>query len=240
MRLPDRVCSRTHRVASPCSASAFVVMTLFALAAVGCGSAEPTSPAATEQDPGVPSGWTSGVYDGPALEMGVQNLVVHSGKLAGYFHGAVGGSSGQLSQSVRITDLQGKRLRISAWVDDAWLSDPVYLQVELDGEDSDFFAHAALERPSGSVDHWHQMSLVMDAPSDALALTVAFVMQASGQFYFDDVDVEPVDKTTPLSPLLYTTANPDSTKARAAAFYATFSPTLVNPGFEAGLAATEH
>jgi hypothetical protein len=215
-------------------------MTLFVLAVVGCGSAEPTSPAATEQDPGVPSGWTSLAYQGPALEMGVQNLIVHSGRFAGYFHGPVGGSSGQLSQTFRVTDLQGKRLRISAWVDDAWLSDPVYLQVGLAGLDSDSFAQAALARPAGSVDHWHQMSLVMDAPADALALTVAFVMQASGQFYFDDVAVEPVDKTTPLSPLLYTSANPDSTKARAAAFYATFSPTLVNPGFEAGLATTEH
>jgi hypothetical protein len=219
---------------APRAVGALVLFGALLLTAAACGSSDTTAP--TEEQ-GTPTGWA--VTSSQDAEIGMENLTVHTGDFAGYMHGSSGTSFASLTQAFLGSSLQGKRVRVTAWVNDSFLSQAAVVQVQMYWPDTLATSQVDIERPTGGTDHWHPVSVVMDAPPTLAGINIALMLRGSGQFFFDDVTVEAVDTSTPLS-LVSTSKLGAVTDQQQQAFFTDKPPLFTNGGFEEGLSLTAH
>jgi len=216
-------------------------------------SATPTL-TALNSSVGAPIGWFGFMGSPARFVLGPQTASVHSGTQAAYIglRGATGTDStfANMSQAIQAGAYLGKRVRLSAWVRPVGVTLPVAaavadgqsppvsgLWMRVDGYGSTLAFDNMQTRPVVGSTDWQQVSVVLDVPSYALGIAFGALFSGSGQLLVDDVALETVSTSTPLTDLLKgeitNTVNGDSTVA----YYSRSPAAPVNLGFEVKAAA---
>jgi hypothetical protein len=178
----------------------FLAIPLFllgtSLIAIGCRSTEPE----VDRSEGVtPAGW--GVSN-PAPHLytyGLDRSQKHGGGQSAFVSGLGPGSNFSFSQSIRADNYRGKRVRWSGWirtrdvvgsVDDGgglWVA--IYYPSE--GGVGERRVRAETTGFRG-VTEWHQMSVVIDVPSNAVGFIMGVYIWGPGNLWVDDFALEEV------------------------------------------------
>lgn len=211
---------------------AFVAsLALIAVTAIlaACGSSDTTSPGTGHEVAGVPQAWTFAPTNANS-EVGIENISVHSGSWAAYMHGSGIGSGGTLSQLISAEQYRGKRIQVSAWVNESYTLQDAWFGAVLDTSSQWLQTYVVIPAPTSGVDTWHQVSVVLDVPNSGIALHVFGELFGTGQLFLDDIGIAVVDSTVPTTTMTRVPP-PDS----ATLFQLSIAPqALLNAGFESG------
>lgn len=186
--------------------------------------------------PGMPVGWTR-TLNGSANSyiFSVDTLVKHSDKASASIKFACGDEQdniGYLQQIISAAEYRGKRLRLTGWIKTAdanraglWLS--IDSDRRLLGFDNMWNRSAR-----GDTD-WKQYSVVLDVPNEAVNIRFGTILSGKGQAWADDLRVELVDPTTPVTNMLSPEESAQDNERVAKRRPATVTKP-VNLGFEDG------
>ncbi|MES2178275.1 MAG: hypothetical protein V4550_10450 [Gemmatimonadota bacterium] len=161
----------------------------------GCADT-PAEPELAAKSIGIPPGWqgTLGTLD--AYEIGIALSERHGGHSAGYLMGGAKLATPEvatLSQLIRVDDYRGKRLRLSAWVKGYGLVGPIAgLWMRVDGAGVVTAYDNMGTRPESGTTDWHEVSVVLDVPSNALGILIGAMLQGRGTLFIDDMKLESV------------------------------------------------
>ncbi len=207
------------------------VTVLIALAGFLCGSTK----AAAQLMPGPPPGWIGANNDG--WEVGLDLSRAHSGHGAGYLRSISDAprSSAFLGQYLKADRYRGKRVRWSAWVrqvDVRGLGGGLWLRV--DGRVPMGASGNMLDRPLLGTSAWHQVSVVLDVPGDAIGIACGALLEGRGTLLVDDVSLDVVGPDVSATNRLTTpaAAYSDSAYSGVVALYRKSPSAPVNPDFE--------
>jgi hypothetical protein len=197
-----------------------------AIAAAGC-SHDVTAPVATivpvpaltaqNSIIGMPAGWVGTLGQPPSFIVGVESANAHGGTHAAFITNAVAVESGSsfmnIAQLLRADSYVGHRVRWSGWIRStevelpyAIAPTPGPLQVSglwmrVDGRDSSLaFDNMQYDPVVGTTD-WHQISIVLDVPANAVGIIFGVIFSGTGQLLVDDLALETVDTSVPATNL---------------------------------------
>ena len=197
-----------------------------AIAAAGC-SHDVTAPVATivpvpaltaqNSVIGMPAGWVGTLGQPPSFIVGVESANAHGGAHAAFITNAVAVESGSsfmnIAQLLRADSYVGHRVRWSGWIRStevelpyALAPTPGPLQVSglwmrVDGRDSTLaFDNMQYDPVVGTTD-WHQISIVLDVPANAVGIIFGVIFSGTGQLLVDDLALETVDTSVPTTNL---------------------------------------
>jgi erythromycin esterase len=181
---------------------------------------------------GVPDGWSSNASG--AFAVGLSQSEKHGGTASLYVTGTDPSPKTFVSvaQSLRADDYRGKRLRWSAWVKQQGLAgDDVGLYMRVDGPGIDLgFDNMATRPLTGSAD-WHQVSVVLDVPANALGIGLGVLSDASGTLLVDDMALDVVGSDVATTSI-ESGQSLGADSATVAATYSRASSALSNLDFE--------
>ncbi len=207
---------------------------LVASSILACGGGKDstgTTPPQAERVVGVPPGWSG---SSAGYEIGTDHSDTHGGDGALYITSSShpDAAFGVIVQSLRADVYRGKRLRWSGWVKQTDLAGPViglWMRVDGPGEVASFDNMSA--RSLSGTSNWHQVSVVLDVPDNAIGIALGVLMHGTGTLLVDDLELEEVDSNVPTTNL-YDSPAPGPDSATAVTQYA-HSPTLpINTDFE--------
>lgn len=227
MRVFDFTASQSRRLVCGTAAAACLAVVLAA-----CGSDLTGMALVQDQQPGVPQGWAAFVGE-TNFEGGIQDLSAHGGKFAAYLHGLGTASTGGFIQKIDASTYRGKRIKITAWAMESFISNSGSFAAEVDAPGSQVVGAVSIPAPAGGTDNWHQVFVVVDVPSNAIGLTLSTGLAGSGQIFFDDVAVTVVDSTVPTT--TFTPIRPLADSTTLVSLYAGANATLTNGDFESGI-----
>lgn len=115
---------------------------------------------------------------------------------------------GRLKQMCGIdTDFRGKRIRMTAWVKSALLGNSIgRLELDVIGSWGWYckwngtFDNMA-ERPITGETDWQQYTLVVDVPQESVSMNFGLLLIGAGKMWLDQISIEVVDRTVPLTGL---------------------------------------
>lgn len=147
---------------------------------------------------GAPVGWSA--VPTASFTIGVDHTHHHGGSAAAVIHGfsATSKASTTMVQNFTADPYRGKRIRWSAWVQHADVVGTdigLWLSVEGPGQYTslDNMSNRSL---TGTAD-WHQISSVLDVPTNALGITAGVIMTGGGSLLVDDFRLEVVGSDVP-------------------------------------------
>jgi len=177
----------------------FLQIALACVTTYACATS-PDEPVLPAQAIGVPSGWQGAVGSPVAYEIGLDHVERHGGRWAAYITGPklFTPDFGILSQSVRADNYRGKRVRLSAWVKGRGLVGPVAgLWMRVDGAGVVTGYDNMRNRAESGTTDWHEVSIVLDVPLDALGIVIGAMRQGGGTLFIDDMKLETVGNSVP-------------------------------------------
>ena len=98
------------------------------------------------------------------------------------------------------SQFRNQRIRVSGYMRSNNISKNVLLRVV--AKSGNARAANLAEIPTGTVrgrQTWQEYSLVVDVPRDSLYISVSMSLEGEGEVWFDDLKVEIVDKSVPLT-----------------------------------------
>lgn len=212
--------------------AAFVLVGVIACGGDGAGVA-PNRPAQDNIVFTAPEGWQAAASGGGLFQFGVDRTSRHGGEMSGLIRGSDTARVffGSLNQGLRADAYRGKRVRLSGWVRTdslTGLGGGLYLRADFPGRS--LLDNMAMQRVTGSTD-WHQISVVIDVPANAIGLGLGALMSGKGTMLIDDLKLEVVGADVALTkPGLQAQNGPDSLSAVAS--YAGSPDVPLNTDFE--------
>jgi hypothetical protein len=163
----------------------FIVLSLHIVSAFG------------QENPKAPPGWGRTGDNPDGYEFVVDTTVRHGGKASISIKPkptAVDAKFGSLVQAIRPDEYRGKRIRFSGYIKTENIGERVSLWVRVDGPGMRNLDFSNMDdRPIKGTTEWRKYDLVVDVPSDAVAIVFgAFLVGKSGQAWLDDLQLEPV------------------------------------------------
>lgn len=153
------------------------------------------------------AGLTTWLVDGtyPAgYQVGLDDKGAHGGKASAYIkadYNLVSESdSVGLEQWFDTSQFQGQRIRVSAYIRSNNVSRNVNFRVV--AQSSGLRSGNTAQLPKGAIfgrRDWQKYDLVVDVPKDSLYISVLLSLEGQGEAWFDDLNVEIVDRTVPLT-----------------------------------------
>ena len=182
----------------------FPVVVLAILAACGREPSQPMDLRGAVFTGVFPDGWTGGSSVPNAFEVGYDAGVRRGGKYAGYIRSRATrqdtNSFGALSQSVAADGWRGQRIRLSGHVrGDDIVGRGGGLWVRVDGATSTLAFDNMIDFGrglAGSTD-WHEVSIVLDVPQEAIGIAFGALLSGTGVMRTDDVRLEVAPTGTP-------------------------------------------
>ncbi len=151
---------------------------------------------------GTPKGWFKAGSHPKEYLMAVDQDTVRSGKASAHLRCLVADPKGfgTLMQSFNAEDYRGKRIRLTGYVkaDDAegggfWM--------RVDGPAGNLLAFDNMsKRPIEGTRDWKSYAIVLDVPDTSESINLG-LMAKYGQLWMDDLKIEVVDKTVPVTDL---------------------------------------
>ncbi len=200
------------RLLSLSGGTSLAALAALALSAVtGCGSdtrtaTEPVTPVTTFQGvPGMPEGW--GGSTGSQAAVGLTSMEKHGGASALYISGPPAGVSvatatpAVLIQGIRADAYRGKRVRFAAWAKPLGITQAAYagLWFRVDGPGVQQAFDNMNSRPVTGEGGWREISIVVDVPQTAIGIALGNLYSAYGTLVLDDLRIEVVDATVPVT-----------------------------------------
>ena len=189
--------------------------------------------------PGSPQGWIGGTGSPPEFEAGRDLAVRRSGSASGYLRALfqqVDGF-GTLFQQIRADVYRGQRIRYSGWIRTAHVGgEGVGLWIRGDGVNIGTFDNMTGRRLTGTND-WKHASIVVDVPPGTVGLAYGVLLVGPGVIWVDDLTLEIVDQSVPVTAPLIERSGTDS--AQAAAQYTRLPLRPTHLGFETELSAAQ-
>ncbi|MBL0938944.1 MAG: erythromycin esterase family protein [Gemmatimonadaceae bacterium] len=185
---------------------------LMAAALAGCSAdestgttPEPPSEARADFRPGIPQGWTGGTARADQYEIGLDVGVKRQGNGAAYLRSRTTTqgteSFAAVNQALNAAPYRGKRVRFSGWVQADSIISGAGLWMRIDGATRQvgFDNMLISRRPIVGTATWHQVSVVLDVPQEAISLTLGALITGRGTLRVDDVTLDTVALTTPVT-----------------------------------------
>lgn len=153
---------------------------------------------------GVPPGWRLGGPEAERYRAEVDRAVTHSGKASARLSSLEPSADGavHLSQRIDASEFAGGRVRLSGWVRTRGVTGWSALWLRVTGERRllafDNMQHRGLRGDT----EWTRLEIVLDAPKESARLTYGLSLQGAGSAWLDDLSLERVDASVPLSPNL--------------------------------------
>ncbi len=173
---------------------------LAAVSIAGCPGKTPAEPDFAATVPGIPPAWEGSVGASSFYEIGLDRVNRHGGRFAVYMTGpaTVTTEVALLAQPLRVDNYRGKRLRLSAWVKGRGLVGPIAgLWMRVDGSSVvTGYDNMSARAETGTTD-WHEVSIVLDVPSDALGIVIGAMRQGGGTLFVDDMKLQSVSNDIP-------------------------------------------
>lgn len=190
-------------------------------ALASCSGDKSTEPSVFNINPGAPAGWFLVGQNTPSYTIGVDHVTTHSG--SGALHIAGIDSTPSLfrgiGQYLLANNYRGKRLRLSAWVRHVNLAGTdAGIWMRVDGNFQTLGFDNFSTRTLRGTSDWHQVSVVLDVPNDAVGLEFGALMSARGELLVDDMQLDVVTADGPTTNQL---VGPQATSFDAVTFYAT-------------------
>jgi erythromycin esterase len=137
------------------------------------------------------------------FEVGTDNVVVHSGRASAFIRATTSrvltGQFGTLGQSMRADAYRGTRVRLSGWLRTVGVSgEGAGLWLRADGPESQPFDNMA-NRRIATASNWTSVSIVADIPQNAIGLAFGVLMVSPGIVWADDLQLEIVDSSIPVT-----------------------------------------
>ncbi|MDQ5824018.1 MAG: hypothetical protein M3441_07375 [Chloroflexota bacterium] len=138
------------------------------------------------------------------FEIGLDDKDAHGGTASAYIKSTSNLTSdsdtARLEQWFDPSQFRNQRIRVSGYMRSDNISKNVLLRVV--AHSGNARAANLAEIPTGTVrgrQTWQEYSLVVDVPRDSLYISVSMSLEGEGEVWFDDLKVEIVDKTVPLT-----------------------------------------
>lgn len=109
--------------------------------------------------------------------------------------------TGVLMQQSKPDSFLGKRVKLSAFVKSKGIMDWAGMWLRVDGgTNKEFLSFDNMyDRPIKGTTDWLEYSIVLDVPEESTMLAYGALLNGGGQIWFDNVKIEVVDETTPLT-----------------------------------------
>ncbi len=147
-------------------------------------------------------GWTRADSAPGEYVMGIDHAVVHGGSAAGFVEAksAAPNGFGTLMQTVLAGAFKGKRVRLSAAVRAAGVTDWAGLWMRVDGAEGKMIAFDNMnDRPVTGTADWARLAVVLDVAGEAEDIAFGLLLHGGGTVWLDDVALEVVDGSVPLT-----------------------------------------
>jgi C-terminal processing protease CtpA/Prc len=185
--------------------------------------------------PGEPTvaGWSGNDLVGGEYRVGLDRTVAHSGTSSGHItaRSAAPDGFGMLAQSLRAEAYRGKRVRFSAYVKTRDVTGSAGIWMRVDGNGGALAFDNMGTRPVRGTTDWHQVSIVLDVPSEADGFALGMLMTGPGQAWIDDASLEVVGSEVAITNMMPPSTNAANVE-RYKRMYATMPVAPMNPGFE--------
>ncbi|MEP6621585.1 MAG: hypothetical protein ABJE47_19820 [bacterium] len=161
----------------------------------GCAASTPAEPELAAKAIGSPPSWQGSVGASVLYEIGLDRVDHHDGRSAAYMSGpgTYTPEVAFLSQLLRADNYRGKRVRLSAWVKARGLGGPIAgLWMRVDGPGVVTGYDNMGTRPLSGTTDWHEASVVLDVPTNALGIVIGAMLQGGGTLFIDDIKLEVV------------------------------------------------
>ena len=182
-----------------------ILASLTLCSAVRAEPAAPKPPAKTAKL--AIKGWY--VYDEPTgtYESDVDRTVSRSGKASGRLRSVPAQTNGfgALGQRFSGELYRGKRVRFSAFVRTDTVGNAAGISLRIDTQGADGKTPPPLiystidQQPLRAQTEWTPLALVVDVPADAVQVAIALLLRGGGAAWIDDVKLDVVDKSVPLT-----------------------------------------
>lgn len=201
----------------------------------GCTADPPAEPELPAKVVGIPPGWTGAIGASALYEIGLDRVERHGGRSAAYMTGPPLFTTevAILAQLLRSDNYRGKRLRLSAWVKGRELVGPIAgLWMRVDGATVTIGHDNMRNRVESGTTDWHEVSVVLDVPDDAIGILIGAIRQGGGTLFIDDMKLESVGTDIPSTNLLDAPLPLRVDSAANIARYLDFPPSPTNLDFE--------
>jgi len=186
-----------------------------------------------QRTPGTPVGWLG--FTNATYEVGRDRTNQRQGAEAAYIRSLAAEPSGFASifQNVRADHYRSQRVRWSAWVRHSGITGGgAGLWLRVDGPGTREAFDNMSDRPITGTSGWHEVSVVLDVPANAIGLAAGVLLNGPGDLVFDDVRLERVTSEVPSTDQLTGPQASPSDSATIAAVYAYAPDRPVNLDFE--------
>jgi hypothetical protein len=156
----------------------------------------------------VPKGWTASGVDPTQYDCGLAKGAGRNGGNAGTIQALNVGPNpihkspfGTLRQSCKATKFLGKRVRMTGWMRSENVNEWAGFWMRVDqAEPLEVLGFDNMhDRPVKETTGWKSYEIVLDVPSSAAYIVYGAILTGKGQIWFDDVKLEIVDKTVPVT-----------------------------------------
>jgi RNA polymerase sigma factor (sigma-70 family) len=145
-----------------------------------------------------PAGW---MCLGKEYVYALDSAVRHGGQYSCRIQSTETRPSGfaMLSQTIRADAYHGQRLRFSGQIKTDRLSGMATLWMRIDGENELLAIDKTVEGAVRGTADWQQPRIVLDVPEDSKTIRLAVLVEGTGQAWVDDLKLETVDRTVPVT-----------------------------------------
>lgn len=150
---------------------------------------------------GVPPGWRLGGPEVERYRAEVDRTVKHGGQASARLFSVEASPDGAVSLAQRLdaSELAGGRLRLSGWVRTRGVTGWSALWLRVSGEHRVLAYDNMQNRALRGDTDWTRLEIVLDAPKESVRLNYGLSLQGSGNAWLDDVKLERVDASVPLT-----------------------------------------
>lgn len=196
-----------------------------------------TPPPPSTQIAGFPEGWAGGTANPGEYELGRDVGVQHGGRVSVYIRNLSQQTSPNsfmtLTQSLRADRVRGKRVRLAGYLRVAGVTgDGVALWFRGDGAKKMLaFDNMEGRRRTGTED-WRLAEIVVDVPAEVVGFAFGVFLAGPGVAWADDLRLDVVDSTVPLTAPAVDTPVPGADSAGTVAYYNRLGTEPLNLDFE--------
>lgn len=150
----------------------------------------------------IPKGWYKAGNNPSGYEMGIDSLTFQSGHSSAYIK-AINpqpNQFGTLLQPINAENYLGKRLRLSGYIKSQDVTGFAAMWMRVDGNDNkqlelDNMYNREIKGNTG----WTKYDIVLDVPSNSKSITFGVLLSGKGEIWFDNFNLEEVDKNVPVT-----------------------------------------
>ena len=161
----------------------------------------------------IPAGWFKAGSNPSAYEIGIDNSTFQNGSWCAFIKSKSpkGNEFGNLMQTISAENYLGKRLRLSGFIKSEDVKEWCGMWMRIDGDNNrqlgfDNMLHRQIKGTTG----WNKYEIVLDIPYASISINFGVLLGGEGKVWFDNIKLEEVDKSVPVTNLLKENKLPDA------------------------------